>query len=91
MPQTMCVVNNFTGLKLRMYRRLFHTANPPLVEGSLSSTPATQPLSHSAALVGVTGPATHPLSHSGAEWLRQPPCQSGCFDFASRVAHPLFD
>ena len=28
-------------------KKLFHTANPPLVEGSLSSTPATQPLSHS--------------------------------------------
>ena len=28
-------------------KKIFHTANPPLVEGSLSSTPATQPLSHS--------------------------------------------
>ena len=88
MPQTMCVVKDFAGCGY--IEKFFHKDNPPLVEGSLSSTPATQPLSHSA----TAGATTQPLSHSEwlsgwvvashscqsgwvAEWLRQPLCQSG--------------
>ena len=73
----MCVVKNFTGLKLRIYQQLFHTANPSLVEGSVihPGHSATQPLSHSARVAdAATQPLTQPLSHSATlpEWLDQP-------------------